>query len=144
MEGSAMFKKILVPVDLTKKNKKALDIAVKIALHDTGKIFLLHVIETIENTAFSEFETFYRELEKKAAHHMDSMIAPYKKNKVPIEQDISFGHRVQEILKFSEKKKMDLIVMHSHKVNLKDPVTGWGTISYKVGLLSQRPVMLVK
>ena len=33
-----MFKKILVPVDLTKKNKQALDIAVKIALHDKSKV----------------------------------------------------------------------------------------------------------
>ena len=139
-----MFKNILVPVDLTKKNKQALDIAVKIALHDKSKVYLLHVVETIASTSFSEFEDFYRNLEKRAKKYIDKLITPYKKNKLTIEGKITFGHRVVEILSFSGKNKIDLIVMNSHKVNPKEPTEHWGTISHKVGILSQCPVMLVK
>jgi len=139
-----MFKKILVPIDLTKKNKQALDIAVKIALHDKSKVYLLHVVETIAYTSFSEFEDFYRNLEERAKKYIDTLITPYKKNKLPIEGKITFGNRVVEILSFAGKNKIDLIVMHSHKVTPEEPTEGWGTISHKVGILSQCPVMLVK
>ena len=139
-----MFKNVLVPVDLTKKNKQALDIAVKIALHDKSKVYLLHVVETIASTSFSEFEDFYRTLEKRAKKYIDKMIIPYKKSGLLIEGKITFGNRVVEILSFSGKNKIDLIVMNSHKVNPKEPTENWGTISQKVGILSQCPVMLVK
>jgi nucleotide-binding universal stress UspA family protein len=139
-----MFKKILVPVDLTKKNKKALDIAVKIALHDKSKIFLLHVVETIAYTSFSEFEEFYRTLEERAEKYINTLITRYKKNNLPIEGKISLGNRVVEILSFAGKNKIDLIVMNSHRINPKEPAEDWGTISHKVGILSQCPVMLVK
>ena len=139
-----MFKKILVPVDLTKKNKKALDIAVKIALHDKSKVYLLHVVETIAHTTFSEFEGFYQNLEKRANEYIDKLITPYKKNKISIEGKIVFGNRVAEILSFAGKNKVDLIVMHSHKINPEEPTENWGTISHKVVILSQFPVMLVK
>ena len=139
-----MFKNILVPVDLTKKNKQALDIAVKSALHDKSKVYLLHVVETIASTSFSEFEDFYRTLEKRAKKYIDKMIIPYNKSELLIEGKITFGNRVVEILSFSGKNKIDLIVMNSHKVNPKEPTENWGTISQKVGILSQCPVMLVK
>jgi nucleotide-binding universal stress UspA family protein len=139
-----MFKKILVPIDLTKKNKQALDIAVKIALHDKSRVYLLHVVETIANTPYSELEDFYRTLEERAKKHIDKLITSYKKNNMPIEGKITFGNRVVEILNFAGKNKIDLIVMHSHKVTPDEPTEGWGTISQKVGILSQCPVMLVK
>ncbi len=139
-----MFKKILVPIDLTKKNKQALDIAVKIALHDKSKVYLLHVVETIAYTSFSEFEDFYRTLGERAKKYIDKLITRYNKSKLPIEGEITFGNRVVEILSFAGKNKIDLIVMHSHKVTPEEPTEGWGTISHKVGILSQCPVMLVK
>ncbi|HPD60595.1 MAG TPA: universal stress protein [Thermodesulfobacteriota bacterium] len=139
-----MFKNILVPVDLTKKNKQALDIAVKIGLHAKSKIYLLHVVQTIASTSFSEFEDFYRTLEERAKKNIDKLITPYKKNKLPMEGKITFGNRVAEILSFASKNKIDLIVMNSHKITPKEPTEHWGTISYKVGILSQCPVMLVK
>ena len=139
-----MFKNILVPVDLTKKNKQALDIAVKIALTAKSKVYLLHVVETIAATSFSEFEDFYRNLEERAKKYIDKLIATCKKSNLPIEGKITFGNRVVEILSFAGKNKIDLIVMNSHKVNPKEPTEHWGTISHKVGILSQCPVMLVK
>jgi hypothetical protein len=39
---------------------------------------------------------------------------------------------------------IDLIVLNSHRIDLKNPGAGWGTWSYKIGILSQRPVLPVK
>jgi len=139
-----MFKKILVPVDLTKKNKKALDIAVQIARQNKSKVYLLHVIETIAYTSFSEFESFYRKLEIHAQRYIDKLTTPYKRKKLFIEGKIAFGNRVGEILRFANENKIELIVLNSHKINFQESLENWGTISYKVGILSQCPVMLVK
>jgi universal stress protein A len=140
-----MFKNILVPVNFTKENKKAVDIAVKIASDNNGSVYLLHVIEIITDTTFTEFEDFYTKLEIRAQKHMASlMAAPGNKPQVDITPAILFGDRVQEILSFAEKRQIGLIVMNSHKISLDNPSQGWGTISYKIGILSQCPVMLVK
>ena len=57
---------------------------------------------------------------------------------------IVLGNRARSIVEFAEKNGIDLIVMNSHRIDLKEPNKGWGTISYKVAILSQCPVLLVK
>ena len=54
-----MFKDILVPTNFAAENKGSLDIAVGIAQLSGGNIYVLHVIKTIPNTEFEEFEDFY-------------------------------------------------------------------------------------
>jgi universal stress protein A len=139
-----MFQHILVPVDLSPKNKQTLEIAIKVASLGNGKVTLLHVIELIADTSFEEFGDFYTKLEQKAQEEMEAMVAPYTESGIKIERVIVFGNRTEEILKFGESQAVDLMVMNSHKVNLSDPVQGWGTLSYKIGILAQCPVMLVK
>ena len=138
-----MFQHVLVPVDLSSKNKQALEIAVKVASLEEGKVTLLHVIELIADTSFEEFGDFYTKLEQKAQEEMEKMVAPYE-SELTIERIIVFGNRTEEILKFAESQTVDLMVMNAHKVNLSDPAQGWGTLSYKIGILAQCPVMLVK
>ena len=139
-----MFQHILVPVDFSERNKQALDIAVKIALLDQGRVTLLHVIEMIAGTTLEEFGDFYTKLEKRAQQEMETLVIPYRDNQVEIESKIVYGNRTPEILKFAAAYNVDLIVMSSHKIDPVDPIQGWGTISYKVGILSPCPVMLVK
>ena len=138
-----MFKTILVPTDFSEEDSNALDIAVRLCSIDSGKITLLHVIEIISNTTFDEFEEFYTVLEKRAFDDMTGMIAPFK-DQVNIAPRVAYGNRAQEILRFAEENKVDLIVMKSHRIDVEDRAQGWGTISYKVGILAQCPVMLVK
>jgi hypothetical protein len=38
---------------------------------------------------------------------------------------------------------VDRIVLSSHRIDLQNPSAGWGTVSYKVGILSQCAVLLV-
>lgn len=139
-----MFKHILVPTDLTERSLKALDIAVKMALYSTCRITFLHVIETIEDTDCEQFEDFYRKLGKRAGKKMDQMLSSFEKHDLVIEKEIIYGKRVNEIVKFAHNQGVDLIILSSHRIDPNDASQGWGTISYKVGILSQCPVMLVK
>ncbi|MBC8418023.1 MAG: universal stress protein [Desulfobacterales bacterium] len=138
-----MFKNILVPTDFSDADNHALDIAVKLCSIDNGKINLLHVIEIIANTTFEEFEEFYTILEKRSFEDMNEMKAQFQKQ-VDIVPGVVYGNRAQEILRFAGENGIDLIVMKSHKIDVDDRAQGWGTISYKVGILAQCPVMLVK
>ena len=139
-----MFKQILVPTDFSKTGTQALDIAIRLALEDNATVHILHVIEAIADTTFEDFKDFYTKLENRAQKSMDKLMAPYTVKPVKIEQNIVYGNRSREILTFSQNHEIDLIVLNSHKIDPEDPSQGWGTISYKVGIMSQCPVMLVK
>jgi nucleotide-binding universal stress UspA family protein len=139
-----MFCHILVPTDFSKKHINPLEIATNLAEKYKSTIHLLHVIEIIPDTAFTEFEDFYNKLEKRAQKQMSSLMSNYKDKSVRILPHTSYGNRVQEILKFIKQYEIDLIIMNSHKVKMKNPIQDWGAISYKVALLSESPIMLVK
>ncbi len=139
-----MFSQILVPTDFSKKHIHPIEIATNLATKYKGVVHLLHVVEIIADTTFTEYEDFYNKLEKKAQRQMNNLIALYESKPVHIIPHITYGNRVHEILKFSRDHDIGLIIMNSHKVELKNPIQSWGTISYKVALLSESPVMLVK
>ncbi len=139
-----MFQHILVPTDLSDKTKQALDVAMRMAVHENGRITLLHVVETIDDSQFEEFREFYSKLKKRAHKKMRDMISHYQGDDVAVDAEIIFGKRIREIVRFADEHHIDLVILSSHKVDLDNPGEGWGTISYKVGVLSQCPVMLVK
>lgn len=139
-----MFRQILVPTDFSEKHINPLEVATNLANKYKSTIHLLHVVEIIPNTTFMEYKNFYRDLEKKAQKQMSTLISKYQGKSIQILPHISYGNRVQEILKYIKENEIDLIIMNSHKVELDNPIHSWGTISYKVALMSDSPVMLVK
>jgi len=139
-----MFQKILVPTDLSERSRRALEIALSLATEKTGSVVLLHVIETLADTPFEEAKEFYGKLEERAHREMEKLVSPLEGRPVEIAEKIAYGRRAREILRVAEELSVDLIVLNSHKLDPAAPTAGWGTISYKVGILSQCPVMLVK
>ena len=139
-----MFRHILVPTDFSKKYINPLEIAMSLATKYKSTIHLLHVVEIIANTTFAEYEDFYSKLENRAKKKMSALIASCSGKAIPVIPHIVYGNRVQEILKFIEANKINLIIMNSHKVEKSNPIESWGTISYKVALLSDCPIMLAK
>jgi len=139
-----MFKNILVPTDFLDDNQHALEIAVRLCSMDDGKISLLHVIEVIQNTTFEEFEDFYSGLEKRSFKGLNDIIHRLDISQAEVEPQVVYGNRTQEIVRYAEENSVDLIIMKSHKVDLEEPIQGWGTISYKVSILARCPVLLVK
>lgn len=139
-----MFQKILVPVDFTAKNRQALKIAQDLAKHHQGQIILLHVIERIEHLNQSELRVFYRSLQKKAATRLKSLEKEIRKRGLKVNVRTELGNRTEKIIRYAAEKKVDLILLNSHKVSLKKKGSDWGTISYKVAILAPCPVLLVK
>ena len=139
-----MFKNILVPTDLSPKSVKALEIAIRMAEKNDCRITLLHVVETIEDEEDGEFRSFYEKLAYRAQNKMEKMARQFNTEDITLHYEITYGKRVGEIVRFASDNNIDLIILSSHKLDKIDAADGWATISYRVGILSPCPVMMVK
>ncbi|MBI4747417.1 MAG: universal stress protein [Acidobacteria bacterium] len=139
-----MFKNILVPVGLSERYAGALKIASDLARQNGGKVTLLHVIELIVGLSLEEGKDLYDRLEQTSHEHLDRLSNQLERAGIPFEEIILYGRVAQEIVRFAEENKSDLIVLASHRIDPCNPGYNWGTNSYKVGILAQCPVMLVK
>jgi nucleotide-binding universal stress UspA family protein len=143
-EGMPVFKHILVPVDLTDTHQPALEIAARLAQANDGEVTLLHVVEVISEVWATEDREFYTRLEQRARDHLARLGHFLETRGVPRREEVVFGHRAPEIVRYAAEVGIDLIVLKSHRIDLQNPSAGWGTVSYKVGILAQCPILLVK
>jgi nucleotide-binding universal stress UspA family protein len=139
-----MFKKILLPLDLTDKHQPAINIAVELARQGKGKVILLHVIELIHGMPVAEEEEFYGRLERTAQPHLERFGAGLTRRRVAWQGVVLFGNRPAEIARYAADGKADIIVLTAPQIDPNNPTVGWGSLSYKVGILAPCPVLLVK
>ena len=139
-----MFQKILVPVDLSDTHEQAIEIAAQLAGESHGQVILLHVVEVIPGLWVEEERDFYERIETVARDHLTRYGRRLEEMHVPKREEIIFGNRAEEIVRYAMEMGVDLIVLSSHRIDLKNPGAGWGTLSYKIGILSQCPVLLAK
>lgn len=140
-----MFRNILVPSDFTEKSLHAAGIALQLArLHEEAEVTLLHVIETIEGAEYDEFADFYEKLHKRAAGNMKKLVKSLGPEASAAKTAIVFGKRAPEIINFINEHQVDLVVLGSHKIDPQKAPEDLGTISYKVGIFSPCPVLMVK
>ena len=141
-----MFRKILVPVELSDKDDRAVEAARALAEANgsTGtEVVLLHVIETLD-LPFEELEDFYGKLEARAVEVMDGLAARLATDDVATIHRIVFGSRVPEILAHAEEMRADLVIVVARQVDPDDPGTAWSGIAYQAAILSSVSVLLVK
>jgi nucleotide-binding universal stress UspA family protein len=138
-----VFQRILVPVDLTDKNRRAVEWAVELAAWGGALVTLVHVIEPLD-LPFEELEDFYEELEVRAAGAMEAMCRPLQEAGIEHRQQVVYGERAREIVEYAEEQDIDLIVLSSHRQDLDEPTRNLGTLSHKVAILAQTPVLLIR
>jgi nucleotide-binding universal stress UspA family protein len=139
-----MFQHILVPVDFSERNRHAVDVARNLAKHGAARITLIHVIETIEYISVAEMRDFYNRLELSARQGMDELSESLSGQGIPVEQVIVLGKRHDEIIRYGIENQVDLILMASHRVDPDRPAGNFGSISYRVAVLSPCAVLLLK
>jgi nucleotide-binding universal stress UspA family protein len=139
-----VFRRILVPVDFEPRNLRAVRAAARLAARNRAQVTLLHVIERLADEESGLLEPFYRKIESAARERMRKLLGPLEGKPLSVRAEVLYGKPVVEILRFAETNRIDLIVMSSHRIPLRKSAESWGTISYKVGILSRCPVLLVK
>jgi universal stress protein A len=145
-ETGATFRQILVPTDLTDRSTAALDVALKLAAAagPGSRVTVLHVIETVPGLEFAELKPFYEKLHRRARKKLGPLVRRAGPGTAQVDVLVAYGRRAETIVKTATSRKADLIVLASHRVNPAFVGRDWGTLSYKVGLLAQCPVLLVK
>jgi nucleotide-binding universal stress UspA family protein len=143
-----MFRKIVVPLDLTDKHQKAMETAAELAgsqRPDGGaEVALVHVIELIHGMPVEEEKDFYDRLEQAAREHLGRWGAFLDERKVAARQEVFFGGRALEVLRFAKDSGADLIILTAPSIQPGQPDVGLGSLSYKIGVFSPCPVLLVK
>jgi nucleotide-binding universal stress UspA family protein len=139
-----VFKRILVPLDLSERNERTIQTARELARRHRARVSLLHVVQQIPDVAGSELRDFYRRLEGVSTRRLERVAKGFTVRGVPVGVSVRVGEPAREIVQTAAREKADLIVMGSHKVAPGRPATGWGTTSYKVGIFCRCPILLVK
>lgn len=136
-----MYDKVLVPVDLTAKNRVALATANRLVAED-GEIVLLHVIEMLEDND-PALAGFYRRLEGKARQAMRELTQELLGGRRVVHH-VAFGRRVEEIVRVAREAEVDLMVLASHAIEPTAEPRDWLTISYRAAILAPCAVLLIK
>ena len=139
-----MFKKIIVPVDLSDRNEKAMGVAVELAEASGGDLTAIHVVELIPGISREEDPSFYGRLESNAEEFLNELTKDCSSPRVAIAGEVLFGAPPFAVIERAKEVDADLIVLASHRIAVDQPHLGWGTVSYKIGILAQCPVMLIK
>lgn len=139
-----MFRRILVPIDLSGGNVRTLRTALDLARTARARVTLLHVIQQVADAPVRELAPFYRRLVKASERRLTQAARPFTRAGCRMTTEVCIGQPARDILRTAARMRADLIVMGSHRVRPGQPSSGWGTTSYKVGLLCQSPILLVK
>jgi nucleotide-binding universal stress UspA family protein len=139
-----MFKKLLLPLDLTDRHEHALQIAADLARASGGEVTLLHAIELIQGLSRDEEPTFYDRLERVATAHLQRWGTRLAENEVPVRGEVIFGDRLREVVQYASHTGTDLIILTSERLDPENPASGLGSLSYRIGLFCNCPVLLVK
>jgi len=138
-----LFERIVVPADLTERNREAVAMASRVVAPN-GSICLLHVIETIPGLSVDEEREFYEKLEQKASAFLAELGTVLEEQGVEWTAEVVYGSRARTILDEARKLGVDLIVIRSHRLDGESSAQGFGTLSYQIGILAECPVLLVK
>ncbi len=140
-----MFERILVPVDLTAKNRLALEAACRL-LAPGGELVILHVVERLadDDGGAEEIDGFYAALERRAREVLRELGDHARRQGAGVREELVVGHRVEEIVAAAAREGSDLLVVASHRLDPEAPFADGLSVSYRVALLAPCPVLLVK
>lgn len=135
---------ILIPVDFTGRNQRALEVAQELADPGKTQVTLLHVIETIEYVADDEVAEFYKMLTQRARNRMEELGRQFSRKEIDVQGKVVIGKRSRGVVSYVVQHGVDLVVLSSHRVDPSEAPRGLGTLSHQVSILSPCDVLLVK
>lgn len=143
LHEDCVFRHILVPIDLSDRHQRVIDVARGIAAAAGARLTVMHVVQRIEGIPPRELQSFYARLEQSARKRLERTVHTLAAGGLRVRLRLVIGDPAAEILREARTRAADLLVLGSHHLG-RTPGSGLGTTSYKVGLLCRCPVLLVK
>ncbi len=123
-----MFKRILVPVDVGQESswRRALPVAEQLASDYGAELHAVTVVPTMGMSVVGSFfpPDFEEKAMAKASTELDALIQASAKNAAAIKTHVAHGTIYEEVLSAADSLGCDLIVMTSHRPELKDYLLG--------------------
>jgi nucleotide-binding universal stress UspA family protein len=123
-----MYKDILLAVDLNhpETQEKATRTATEYAKAFGSKLHVLTVVPDFGMSIVSSYfpEDFARKAEAEASAQLHAYVKEHVPDEVSVQHIVAYGSIYSEILEFAEKTGCDLIVLASHRPELKDYLIG--------------------
>lgn len=135
-------KKILVPLDQTKKSSRALDAAIYFSKHLGASITLIRVIP-IAFTTSPSFKRIMKEMTDESEKYIKEAKSYCEKKNISANHIIHKGDEPKVIIKVAKKGDFDLIIMGSSGKGILKEIT-FGSISNYVLNNTNIPVLTVK
>jgi len=122
-----LFKSILVPIDIAQRSswEGALPQAIELARASSGKVTVITVVRDIKAMLEGVQFPFQVEIMMSGAHDkLAQIVSGHRAAEVLIEEEVRFGGISREILATAKERKADLILMASHRPEMKDYLIG--------------------
>jgi nucleotide-binding universal stress UspA family protein len=109
------FKKILCPIDYSECSAKALRYAAGLALKDSSRLYLMHVIDKrIYEYEEPMYEALPRPDEARLKEKLTESIPKEIRSDINVETIVTAGIPANEIINAAREKEVDVIVMGTH------------------------------
>jgi len=103
----AMFQSILIPTDLSDDLEQILGTAAALAAGEDAAVFLLHVIEVIQDTSYDELKSFYERLEKQANEKLCQAAERFHASSIPCKTEVAYGDRLRQVLEYASSNNIE-------------------------------------
>ena len=94
-----MFKHLLVPIDLSQRNARALRTALDLARLSGASVTLFHVVYRIAEIPFDELRGFYRRLLRMSERKLSREARGFAKKGVAVSTEVVIGEPAVEMLR---------------------------------------------
>ena len=141
-------KSILFPTDFSEGSSQALQYAVDMARRYGAKLYVLHVIYDIAKAAgwyvpHVSMDEMYKDIETGAKKELERFGVEELSGLKDIERSICTGVPHEEIIKFANKNKIDLIIIATHGRKGIDRIL-FGSTAAQVVRYAPCPVLTVR
>ncbi|WP_321420283.1 universal stress protein [uncultured Methanomethylovorans sp.] len=143
---TAEFKKIFIATDGSEQNRRAIEYGIELAKIAGGKIFVGYVVDTAAFASIpmdAGWEMMYELMETEANEAVQKVEVLAKQAGIDVETVLLEGHPSNEIIEFSQKNGIDVIVMGTLGKSGLDRFL-LGSVAEKVTRNSTVPVLVVK
>jgi universal stress protein F len=122
-----MFKSILVPIDVMHKSswQKAIPEAIAMTKAARGKLVVMTVVrETTAMLGAVRTRIQLQSMLEEARGHLSTIVQKYSGNGLKIAEEVRIGSVGHEVLATAKDRKVDLIIMASHRHEMLDYLIG--------------------
>lgn len=144
--SSKIYKKILIATDGSDYTKNAVDYGIDLAKNTGAKLLTIYVVDTAAFASIpmdAAWESMYELLRQEGDVAMKYVAEKAEKEGMEVEENIIEGHPADEIIKYSEKNSISLIVLGTLGKSGLDRFL-LGSVAEKVVRNSKIPVLVVR